>query len=198
MSEFISIKDFIEIKKEFQNSWLKFAKLVFDIKDNKIYKQYGFKSFSKFVATHLPYLRQTVYKMVRGYIFIKDNYPELLSSDKDRYIPSYTYIHYIFSKKLNDKQKKVIEKMVFSGATKKEILKTRRQFIAGNETKDEKLEKAVTKTFSFAKSLKKSLFNLRNLPYLNLFAYQKVEKTLKKVEKFIQNELYDLEDTVLG
>ena len=184
---------------EFQRSWVKFIELIIEIKEKKLYKkEFEYKSFKEFIEKQLGYLRQTIYKMIRAYKFIKENMSQLLNEKLKLYIPPYGYIVHIFSKKLNDKQKKRLEKLIFSGGTKKQILLLKRQFIKENMTQPEKIKKELRTVMNFAKSFNKALFKIKDASYVKPYITFKIKKVLDDFKEILYDDLLDIQNSILN
>lgn len=79
--------------RDFKNAWRNLAGAIYLVKQEKLYIKWGFQSFDQYIAKEVGIRQNTAVKLIRSYLFLKNEEPHYLKSDSENdnptsYMPS--------------------------------------------------------------------------------------------------------------
>jgi len=122
----LKIKDLAEHQKP-DASWVELAALLEQVKDEKLYKEWGFKNFSDYCSEELFFGKSVASDMLQGRAFIEEHFPELISVKTEK-IPGYNEIALLRRAKKKNIAEKDFEELkddLFSKGIKRDKLKAK-------------------------------------------------------------------------
>jgi hypothetical protein len=88
----------LESARQFKNNWLELAERLTQVVDDKLYEQWGFASFDRYITAELRLKRETAYKLVRSYAFVSHQKPEYLKPEHSESLPPVDVIDFLSKK----------------------------------------------------------------------------------------------------
>ncbi len=153
----------LEKTRDFKTSWIELGHILYTIQKQKMYKSWGYEEFDSFASKEIGIRKDTAFKLVRSYMFLKKEKPEYLQKDYQQkveapVVPTYEAV---------DELRKVSAREDIS---KNDLSKVKKYVLEeGRDVKDIKKEiKVMTKKNAMEKTPEER--EKENLGILNRFA----------------------------
>ena len=166
--------------KQFKTSWIDLGQALYSVWKDKLFKEWGYRSFENYTSREIGIRKQTAMKLLRSYYFLEKEEPSYLekdyteSSEVSR-LPTYEAVDVLRiaknKKTLDDSdydslKEKVFHKGKAAVEVKKDLtqLLKERQELEPEEARRKRREATVKRLLSTLKTLKRDVELLKLLP----------------------------------
>lgn len=181
----------LEAAKRFKANWIDLAKLLYTVKKDKLFKEWGYISFDSYCTKEIRIRKQTAFKLLNSYYFLTHEEPQSLEDTNA--LPNYEAINILRrarqNKELKDTDYDHLREEVFSKAAEpREIGKQYRSMlwaVKSSDPKEERINRRITtikRLISTLKTLRKETELLKLLPL-------KILKDTDRIISFLEEEL---------
>jgi hypothetical protein len=94
--------EILEAARAFKNNWVELGQRLAEVLDRKLYEKWGYESFDRYITAELHLRRDTAYKLVRSFSFVRTQKPELLAPEKRADLPPINVVDFISKKQEAD------------------------------------------------------------------------------------------------
>ncbi|MCC6810307.1 MAG: hypothetical protein IT381_22950 [Deltaproteobacteria bacterium] len=176
----------LEAARAFKNNWVELGQRLAEVLDRKLYEKWGYDSFDRYVTAELHLKRETAYKLVRTFSFVRAQKPEYLEPERREQLPPITVVDFISKKQERDElppdQLSTFTEQAFENswgprtvsAKWRDLVSDDRQEIEG----DDKSVRAVRRARELAERLNKALIEIPGLDARALDALNDILQTL--------------------
>src|SRR5688572_13969633 len=89
----------LESARRFKANWVELGEQLSRVFEQKLYEQWGYDSFDRYVTAELHLRRETAHKLVRSYTFVQSARPEYLEPAKREALPPTDVVDFISKKR---------------------------------------------------------------------------------------------------
>lgn len=183
----------LDAARRFKTNWIELAKFLYEVKKDRLFKDWGYISFDTYCTKEIGIRKQTAFKLLSSYYFLTKEEPQFLEEEnlrnKDpKALPNYEAIDIIRrakgKKELNKEDYNRLKEAVFSNATEpREVGKQYRSLLAAVKSVNPEEERRKKRIITI-KRLISTLKNLRKeVELLNLLP----DKPIREIDKLIKS-----------
>lgn len=184
----------LDSAKRFKTNWIELAKLLYTVKKDKLYKEWGYISFDNYCSKELGIRKQTAFKLLSSYYFLTKEEPDFLNEEtlknkSPKELPNYESIDILRrakDKDLKETDYSQLRELVLQRALEpKEVGRQYRSMlwaVKSVDPEEERRKKRLTtikRLISTLKNLKKEVELLNLLPDKPI---QEIDKLIKILE----------------
>lgn len=181
----------LEAAKRFKANWIDLAKLLYTVKKDKLFKEWGYISFDSYCTKEIRIRKQTAFKLLSSYYFLTHEEPQ--SMEDTNTLPNYEAINILRrarqNRYLKGRDYDELREAVFGKASEpREVGRQYRSMLALIKQADpekERMDKRIAtikRLLSTLKSLRKEMELLKLLPL-------KILKDTDRIISFLEEEL---------
>lgn len=179
----------LDAAKRFKANWIELAKLLYTVKRDKLFKEWGYISLDTYCAKEIGIRKQTAFKLLSSYYFLVREEPHVL--EKEQNLPNYEAINILRrakqNKDLKDRDYDELREAVFEKtAEPKEVGRQYRSMLwalkSGNPEEERKNRGIATvkRLLTTLKNLKKEVELLKILPDKHINEVNRIISTLEQ------------------
>lgn len=92
----------LEAARAFKNNWVELGQRLAEVLDKKLFEKWGYDSFDRYITAELHLKRDTAYKLVRSFSFVRAQKPEYLEPERREALPPINVVDFISKKQERD------------------------------------------------------------------------------------------------
>ena len=89
----------LESARVFKTTWVELGSRLAEVMDKKLYTDWGYDSFDRYITAELQIKRETAYKLVRTFTFVRETKPDFLNPEKRNELPQLNVVDFIQKKR---------------------------------------------------------------------------------------------------
>lgn len=178
----------LDAAKKFKANWIELAKLLFTVKRDKLFKEWGHISFDTYCAKEIGIRKQTAFKLLSSYYFLKKEEPQLI--DEEKTLPGYESINILRRARANknikeDDYSRLKQEVLERDTEPREIGKQYRSMLSRvkavnpEEERNNKRVTTIKRLISTLKILRKEVEFLKLLPDKYIIEVSKIISSLE-------------------
>jgi hypothetical protein len=184
--------DVLEAARAFKSNWVELGQKLAEVLDRKLYEKWGYESFDRYISAELMLKRDTAYKLVRSFSFVRAQKPDLLEPDKRQSLPSISVVDFISKKQEADEappdQIQSFAEQAFEHNWSPRMVSAKWRDLVSDERREvqdeDKSLRAVRRARELAERLQKALIEI---PGLDAQVLDSVQDVLSGIDKALES-----------
>lgn len=176
----------LEAARAFKNNWVDLGQKLAEILDRKLFEKWGYESFDRYVTAELHLKRDTAFKLVRSFTFVRNQKPEYLAPERREQLPPVNVVDFISKKQERDEmppdQLHAFANQAFEESWGPRVVSAKWRDLVTDERQEisdeDKSLRAVRRAKELAERLNKALIEIPGLEARALDALNEIVSTL--------------------
>jgi hypothetical protein len=179
----------LESARQFKANWIELGQQLSQVFEQKLYEQWGYDSFDRYVTAELHLRRDTAHKLVRSYTFVQHARPEFLAPEKRNEMPPINVVDFISKKRemaeVPPEEIQEFANQAFDNAWSPRTVSAKWRSLVSDDNRveatqpEDKSDRAVRRAHELAERLQKALMEIPGLDGKALDAVNEVLQVLE-------------------